>query len=594
MDFGFSCKKFWDFVLFSIVLLMLIWVIKIRDFRLPLIFVIIVPQRLRSEVKLNWWQQVVDEWETIWHNATFRGVEICPQCFSYNVIKKDKADWVRRKFRRFMCRNCKPPHKFREYDVPGLELPSFMVDFLLNARLDGDGAIDSANHARRDCYAIKYPFPPSEKVMYNVENKVLDELLWLENLVEYCLLEGVALASLQFDEIFQKKRHLRELAEAFLQWDLANTSDEGCNRTKKDEIFYYVITAKGVNPNHAMIPMVASSRDKLAFLMQAYQVSSRLRNDPVETRCDDLAAAETAIKIMFPDSKLEVTPRTKAKKNKWWKLFGKTNHVENLNRMLRKTIQKGKKFSSAKMLQNAALLNYFYHLFLCEHESLGGKTCLQYLGLPWPSCVKTFSQLYLFARFVKMRASSSEIMRDQVSRLESHEGVLVIGLKGELLQNVRMGFASYAVCLNNTIPPSERDKILSDLFLHNVVRDVGYTKLVLPLEVINKTSNGMNETYLVIKGAEIGRHTIIVPLVKSSINFDSLAFGNIKAHAQRINEYYYLWDYEEMLHQTLKEAAERYARNILGLRQIPIWLWRVGLPRQVSEDEFHAYHQDHY
>jgi len=173
--------------------------------------------------------------------------------------------------------------------------------------------------------------------------------------------------------------------------------------------FHYIINAVSPDMKYPLPPEVAEFRNKNAFFSFVLRISPYLRGDPRIVRSDELRPLVSSIRLFFPTGGIETTKRTRFGK----KGMGKTAHVERYNRTLRGALRKRKKIGAKRIASNLANLSRIKDIYIKPHPSLGGRRTIETLGIDWPENIHTYSDLVLFAAYVKKNAG--RVLADEIA-----------------------------------------------------------------------------------------------------------------------------------------------------------------------------------
>jgi len=524
----------------------------------------IFDRNARLAQKMQWWESVVEEFDKRYALAAAKDVEICPQCFSpKNVIKKDKRK------RRYKCNKCN--YKFKRGHIPGFRVPAFIIDLLLNARRNGLGPEEAVEHLHFDLMALGQDEALVKSAVYSIEDKVLSEIAWLDELIFVWLLEGLNVEAIEIDEIFQNKNHRRKLKEL----DREGVGAEERKKAKNFD-FYYVINGVTANPRFPLPPLAAYSRDELAFLSYALEIRRRLRKSPSEIHCDDLRQLTAALRTIFPESVLKIVIRRRVKKGIWIKeQIELTARAERQNRTLRSTLRKRKKFGAMTPLQNLGWLNYFYNAYI--------KRYVESIGLKWPESVKTYTSLLMFARFVRRlikKPASGEpalerSLREEIKLLESPFGKLILNVKVEPGDR----FDQPVLIMNNELLPEKRAEALYSFMRGKKCCYVGSYRTVVPATIVETAPDVQN---IVIDNVEEGNYTVVAKFFPKNIPTPLFViFNNVFVSHGKINHYDFKFTTDELLERLEDDF-------ITKLREEAGMLKNYGEAHKLLEDCFFA------
>ena len=453
------CKFLWTFLFWVAVFCFFYFSVKSWDFCVPVfpvIFGLIVDRMERIRSKLERWSEVIGEFDRKLEIAKKRDVWICPRCFSVDVVKRDRQDLRRGKLGRLKCKDC--GYVYRREKLPlRLEVPARIVNQILGMRAKGLSSTDTCREVNETAYSYGFRFKISRTEIYNVEEKAIKLINWLDRFIAVGLLEGVSCDVIEVDEIFQHRIH-----RGFLEDSLEGERAEGGFAERKQN-FYYVINAVSPDMKYPLPPEAAESRNKNAFFSFALRISPYLRGDPKIVRCDELKPLVSSMNLFFLSSRTESTKRTRFGK----KGMGKTAHIERYNRTLRNALKKRKKIGAKKVASNLANLSRIRAIYIERHPSLGGKRIIETLGIDWPKNIRTYSDLILFAAYVKRNAE--RVLGDEITVFNNPSiGRLILTL--EYGPEVFEDFIEYLICISPWNSFHERVKILKDFFERRIIR----------------------------------------------------------------------------------------------------------------------------
>mgnify|MGYP000017517782 CR=1 FL=1 len=447
------CKFLWTFLLWVAVICFFYFAVKSWGFCapvLPLFLGLIVDREERIRSKLERWSKVVREFDWKLEIAKKRDVWICPRCFSVNVVKRDRQDLRNGKIGRLKCKDCGYVYRREKLPLP-LEVPARIVNQILRMRAIGSDPSDVREEVNETAYDYGFRFKISRTETYNVEEKAVKLINWLDRFVAVGLLEGVPCDTIEVDEIFQHKNH-RRIFEDFLEGEHA----EGGFAERKQN-FYYIINAVSPDMKYPLPPEAAEFRNKNAFFSFALRISPYLREDPENVRCDELRQLVSTMKLLLLSSKIESTKRTPFGK----KGMGKTAHIERYNRTLRGTLRKRKKIGAKRIASNLANLSRIKDIYIKPHPSLGGRRTIETLGIDWPKNIRTYSDLILFAAYVKRNAE--RVLGDETAIFNNpFIGRLILTL--EYFPKIFKKTFSCLICISAWNPFHERVKTLKEFF----------------------------------------------------------------------------------------------------------------------------------
>jgi len=448
------CKFLWTFLLCFFFIVVKSW-----DFCvpvLPMFFGLIVDREERIRSKLRRWSEVVREFDWKLGIAKERDIWICPRCFSVNVVKRDRQDLRKGKLGRLKCKDCGYVYRREKLPLP-LEVPARIVNQILKLRSRGLSPSDVCEEVNEAAYDYGFRFKISRTETYNVEEKATKLISWLDRFVAVGLLEGVPCDIIEVDEIFQHKIH-RRILEDFFEGEHAEGGFMGRKRN-----FHYIINAVSPDMKYPLPPEVAEFRNKNAFFSFALRISPYLRGDPETVRSDELRQSVSSMKLFFLSSRIESTKRTRFGK----KGMGKTAHVERYNRTLRGALRKRKKIGAKRIASNLANLSRIKDIYIKPHPSLGGRRTIETLGIDWPKNIRTYSDLILFAAYVKRNAES--VLDDETTIFNNpFIGRLILTLEygPEVFEN----FIEYSICISPWNSFHKRVKTLKEFFERRTLR----------------------------------------------------------------------------------------------------------------------------
>lgn len=405
-------------------LLMLIFILNwngviFLDFSfLPLFFGFVVNMDERIRRKKERLAKVVKEFdeklETMYRNEAW----MCPQCFGveFTIVEEDKPE--EGVLGRLICKTC--GHSVRKESLPiSTEFPARVVNQVVRLASKGLEVEDIRDEVIKTAWDYGFNFNITRDSIYRILEEYRKSVLWTDRFYIVGVLEGIywsTIGLIIMDEIFQRRIHRKLLNEYFES-----------EHDKKISNFRYIITGIEVNTNYPFPPEPAEARNKGAFLSFALKIAPYIRDhSKVKFRSDDLKSATSALRLIYPESEIEVINRSE----KRGKDLGKLSHIERLNRAYRDPLPKRRKFGSVKILDQRVTAK---RSFIAYIEQYGGYKVVERLGLPWPKNIKRPSDLILFTKFLYSRAR--EILGDEYEIFENPAvGRLVLTLEVDALE----------------------------------------------------------------------------------------------------------------------------------------------------------------
>ncbi|MGB9960600.1 MAG: hypothetical protein ACPLKQ_08850 [Candidatus Bathyarchaeales archaeon] len=508
----------------------------------------------RISRRLEAFSKLVEDFDQRLMRAKAKGVWLCPKCFSDNVIRKDRPRPLIGKLGRLKCKDC--GHVYREEKLPiDVEAPARIVDQVIDLTVLGLRTEDIHKEVlqRARSYGFRYNF--GRTTIYEIREKVVEVLAWLDRFIVVGLLEGIKCDRLECDETFHSKKQSKKLKEYL----------EGGDNVKPPR-FMYVIN--GISSNrYPLPPVVAEARNKNAFVSYVLRVGPFLRSDPNLINCDQLKQMVNALKLRFPKSNVDTTIRTKHGKT----MMGKTAHIERLNRMYRKALPKRVRVWNKSATSHKVYLCRFVNIYLKQHETLG-KRVVEALGIPWPRAIETVPDLIYFAKYIQKYASM--VLGDEIGIFNSPilgRVVITVNVPTEICSLIKSKIAGnpwVVIGLNAWVPYGNRIKLVEGLNGEPLLNiDVGTELNICFMRVL------LEEGRMHLVGDVLAEpYFMIVPLVGGGIC--ALAFEKVWVDAGKVNHYVFDLTENAFLGQIKLLALNHLACEFLrskGYRPRALW-----------------------
>ncbi len=508
----------------------------------------------RVGAKIERWSALVKEFDQRLAVAKFRGVTLCPKCFSANVVRKDRPKPEIGKLGRLKCKDCGYVYYIEKLPID-VDAPARIVNEIIDLIARGLHVQDVHEHVLQTArdYGFKYSF--GRTTIYDILENVVEPLSELDRFVVVGILEGVDCDRLECDETFHNRTQLKRLREYL----------EGEGEVKAPK-FLYLISGLSVSNRYPLPPEVAEARNKNAFTSFVLRVGQFIRGDPETISCDALRQMIDALKLRFQNSHLEIVNRTKHGKIS----MGKTAHVERLNRMYRKTLPKRRKVWSKGVTFLKANLLRLINIYLRKHKTLGKKV-VETLGIPWPN-IETLSDLLFFAKFVQKNAAT--VLGDEVKIFNSPvlgRCVITINTPPIVYRQIKPKITKdswIVIGLNSWIPYSERLKLVKSLVNGDIIFSTRtHSEIILNIEVEAK----LNIYFMKVVFEEdsrihfvgdvlAGPHIIVVPLLDGG----ALVLEKVWVDAGKVNHFVFDLTKEDFLKQIKLRAMYQLASDYLS------------------------------
>lgn len=556
----------------------------------------------RVSEQLKRWGRLVDEFDEKLKIVHDRGNQLCPRCFSTDVVRKDKGNLRIGKRGRFQCNKCS--YKFQRGKLPlRTELPNFFVNTILTLAKSGLSPWDTTECANEIIVGFDHLFRASRGAIYNIEAEAVKLFEKLEKLIG--VLEGLPSQTLEVDDAFQHQRKKgKKIIESF------HENPEFFFKENKKKNFYYTVVALDLESRYWLPFEVLEARDLKGFHNVALKIRRYLQDDPPNIRCDKLKPQTSALREIFSKSQINEVERRREGKKTWKERLELTAHVERLIRTHRKVAKKRMKFGTRLCLYYKINLKRMSYNLFEVHKTLG-KRPIENLGIPWPKNVRTWSDLIFFTSYA-LRNREKILLNPELFD-EPCYGKLIISMKGKLLSaskqsetyGIDINGPSIESCIPGTFPMfsyQERNKLIKEVTRYVRFRTQYYPetdKYSIHVNFFFQPQHCANRLHIVSERIPAGLHDLFIPYfsMDPTVGYKVLFFPGIRIHAGKVNHYHYTLNWIDMSDFRLDidespTIVYYWVKKIKPSRDIKLDYQTIVLPKWLNYQQYRNLYVD--